>query len=225
MSHQDDVTRHFDQLAADYDRLIAKSHYYHEALIRSLREVIPQGARVLDIGTATGDMLAALEPSYGVGIDISEHMIERARGKHPNLHFLAANILDSPIHEQFDYVMSVNVMEHVTDIKGATAAMATVLNPGGKMLNITPHPAWAFPFYVAERFELKVPEGWHEWRTRRQLIEAGTTAGLELVFFDRDFLFPRHTPLLGALNSAGWAAPLRRALGVIQRVVFERPPR
>ncbi len=219
-----DVVRdHFDEMAAEYDRITRKSHYFHEALIRSLREVVPAGQRVLEVGTATGDMLAALDPGEGVGIDLSPAMIDRAQSKYPNLRFHAADILDRPLREQFDFVVSVNVMEHVRDINSATAAMADMLAPSGTLLNITPHPLWALPFYIAERFELKVPEGWHAWRSRTDLIRAGELLNLRLVSFDRDFIVPRHLPPLSALNTAGWARPLRSRFGVIQRVVFNKP--
>ncbi|MDP9325800.1 MAG: methyltransferase domain-containing protein [Candidatus Dormibacteraeota bacterium] len=217
------VSAHYNQLADEYDRLKAKSAYYHAALIDSLIEIVPPGGRVLEVGCATGDILAALKPVDGVGVDLSAPMIDRARQKYPQLTFRVADITRGPLDHTFDYVVSVNVMEHVPDLTAATRAMAAMLAPGGVMLNLTPHPAWASPFYVAERFNLKVPEGWHRWRSRRDLVQVGLDAGLVLRFFDRDFLVPRELPILSRLNRAGWARPLRSRLGVIQRVVFDAP--
>lgn len=217
------VREHYDGVAAEYDRTTARSHHYHEALRTSLRQVIPAGRRVLEVGSATGDMLASVQPSYGVGVDLSPAMVERATEKHSHLTFLAADILDQPLSETFEFVISVNLMEHVVDVLGATRAMAAMLEPGGTMLVITPHPVWAFPYWLAERFDLKVPEGWHRWRSRGDLLRAGEAAGLSLRFFDRDFIIPRRIPGLEQLNRASWARPLRARLGMIQRAVFEKP--
>ena len=42
---------------------------YHADDHKFMRFLIPPGKRVLEVGCGTGDLLAALEPSYGVGID------------------------------------------------------------------------------------------------------------------------------------------------------------
>jgi ubiquinone/menaquinone biosynthesis C-methylase UbiE len=41
---------------------------YHEEDLKFMRFLIPPGKRVLELGCGTGDLLAALEPSYGVSI-------------------------------------------------------------------------------------------------------------------------------------------------------------
>src|SRR5215470_13356068 len=77
----------FDALAADRDRFRAKNRYYHDEIERLTRFFVPKGASVLEIGSATGDLLAALEPGRGLGVDFSPRMVELARAKHPQLEF------------------------------------------------------------------------------------------------------------------------------------------
>ncbi|HET9051845.1 MAG TPA: class I SAM-dependent methyltransferase [Candidatus Dormibacteraeota bacterium] len=219
------VREHYDDVAERYDRTTARSHYYHAALKRSLREVVPPGSRVLDVGCATGEMLACVDPAEGVGVDLSGAMVDRARAKFPHLRFVAGDILDGAggIDETFEVVMSVNLMEHVADVRRVMAAKAARVEPGGILLAITPHPLWALPIFVADRLNLKVPEGDHKWCSRRDLVGAGQAAGLRLRSFDRDFVVPREMPVLTTVNTAPWARPVRELLGVIQRAVFERP--
>src|SRR5579862_8494768 len=69
---------------------IKPPHYYRRRLAELYRFLIPRGARVLELGCAGGDLLAALEPSHGVGVDLSPAAVELARRKHPQLEFVVA---------------------------------------------------------------------------------------------------------------------------------------
>src|SRR5258706_9081515 len=73
----------YDRLAEERDRWRAKNGAYYRNLERLIRFVVPEGASVLEIGSSTGDLLAALEPAHGTGIDISPSLVEIARKKHP----------------------------------------------------------------------------------------------------------------------------------------------
>ena len=59
-----------EQLAAAGSSLGKRAAFYHEEELRYLRFLIPPGLRVLEIGCGTGDVLAGLEPSFGLGVDI-----------------------------------------------------------------------------------------------------------------------------------------------------------
>src|ERR1700750_358675 len=43
-----------------------------------MRFLIPPGKRVLELGCGRGELLAALQPSYGVGVDFGAETIARA---------------------------------------------------------------------------------------------------------------------------------------------------
>src|SRR2546428_10318990 len=69
----------FDDFAADEPRWRRRNRTYHRLLEQIYRFQIPEGARVLEIGSGSGDLLAALKPSVGVGIDVSGRMAGLAR--------------------------------------------------------------------------------------------------------------------------------------------------
>ena len=77
----------FDQHAARVDAWRSSNSGYHRAVASIARFYIPRGARVLEVGCGTGDLLAALEPGVGVGVDLSREMIRRAAARHPVLSF------------------------------------------------------------------------------------------------------------------------------------------
>ena len=217
----DHVRDHFDQVAGGYDRGKERARYYYSELKLLVAELVPKGSHVLEVGCGTGDILASLEPSVGVGIDLSSEMVALARQKHPSLRFLVHSVVDSQLDEAFDFVVAIDVMEHLSDLNRAMASMARMLAPGGSLVVTTADPRWGHVLDVAERLKLKMPEGEHQWRSHDDLVAAARAAGLVERFFDRSFLVPRAIPLLKALNTARWAAPLRRRYGLIQRVAFQ----
>jgi ubiquinone/menaquinone biosynthesis C-methylase UbiE len=84
---------------------------------RIVRFHVPPGSSVLEIGCGTGDLLAALTTSKGVGIDISPKVVEIARSKHLGLTFLAGDAEDLPLSEPFDYVILSDLIGDIDDVQ------------------------------------------------------------------------------------------------------------
>src|ERR1700752_1923690 len=82
---------------------------YHDDDRKFMRFLIPPGKRVLDLGCGCGHMLAALQPSHGVGIDFSEKAVERARLHYPHLNFVVGDVEDpatlAAIEGPLDYIV------------------------------------------------------------------------------------------------------------------------
>ena len=53
-----------------------------------------------ELGCGTGELLAALEPSFGVGVDFSPGMIAQARKAHPDVSFFVGDV------ENADFIRS-----------------------------------------------------------------------------------------------------------------------
>src|SRR3981081_617665 len=82
---------------------------YREDDRKFMRFLIPSGKRVLELGCGQGELLAALEPSYGVGVDFGAKTIARAHELHPDLHFVLGDVEDpatlTGIEGPFDYIV------------------------------------------------------------------------------------------------------------------------
>src|SRR5258707_13383918 len=83
----------YDQRAAF--RTKETDRYYQRHLRRYFTFLVPPGARVLEAGCGLGDLLAAVKPAHGVGIDFSPEMIKLARARHPELEVQVADALES----------------------------------------------------------------------------------------------------------------------------------
>lgn len=77
------IDREFHQKTArDYDRVVHDPRRYpNDLLFAPLVERIPQGSRMLDLGTGTGQMISRLGDCFDevVGVDHSPAMLAEAR--------------------------------------------------------------------------------------------------------------------------------------------------
>ncbi len=78
---------HQASLAASRPAWIRRNRYYYACLKRLLRHLVEPGKRVLNIRCQTGFLLDALEPGYGVGVEISPEMVKVARAENPRFQY------------------------------------------------------------------------------------------------------------------------------------------
>lgn len=106
------------------------------ALLRSL----PLGhPAILDFGCGTGWFTAELSHlGRATGIDLSETAIAHARAAYPQVPFLAANLFETAFQaEQFDVVVSQEVLAHVEDPPRYLDIIARILKPQGYLIMTT----------------------------------------------------------------------------------------
>src|SRR5262249_44337987 len=60
----------FDAFADEEPRWRRRNRTYHRMIERVVAFQVPPGSTVLEIGSGSGDLLAALAPSFGVGVDV-----------------------------------------------------------------------------------------------------------------------------------------------------------
>src|ERR1700722_6394278 len=94
VSRKERIRRLSDDMAADRERWLKKAASFHDEDLLYLRFLIPEGSRVLELGCGNGHLLAALKPSFCVGVDFSELMIAEARRAHPEFSFFVGDIED-----------------------------------------------------------------------------------------------------------------------------------
>ena len=107
------------------------------------RAGVPAAGRVLDVGCASGDFIAAAKTQYEVwGVDISEHAVTRAKALNPenagHIFYVDPNDFRLP-EERFDAVVLWDVLEHLIDPRRSIAQAVARLKPRGTLVCSTPN--------------------------------------------------------------------------------------
>src|ERR1700749_3700112 len=116
---------------------------------------IPQGGIALDVGSGPGSVTASLAEAAGpdglaLGVDISLPMLARAvrAVAGPQVGFLRADAQRLPLRDEtVDAVVSIAVLQLVSDPATALAEMARVLRAGGRLAVMVPTAGWAAGFW------------------------------------------------------------------------------
>lgn len=113
------ILAHSERFAATRAAWRERAGFFHGEDEAYLRFLIPAGARVLEIGCGTGDTLAALKPSHGVGVDLSPAMVAQARARHPDLTFVVGDAEDpatiAALEGPFDYIVVLDTIGAIDD--------------------------------------------------------------------------------------------------------------
>ena len=117
--HKQEVRRHADASAADRAKWRERAAFFHSEDLHFLKFLIPEGARVLELGCSTGELLAALKPSFGVGVDLSGEAVEQARRAYPELQFQSGDIESAEFVRSlpgpFDFIVIVDTLGSLDD--------------------------------------------------------------------------------------------------------------
>ena len=188
-----------DAQAPESDRWRRKNRYYYEEVERIVRFHVPRGASVLEIGCGTGDLLAALAPSRGVGIDISPKALEIARSKHPGLTFLAGDAEDIPLSEPFDYVLLSDLIGYLDDVQRAFEQLNRVCRPRTRVILTYFNYLWEPVLRAGERLGMKRPQPDQNWLSLADLQNLLSLAGFQTISMGYKVLLPVRIPLMSSL--------------------------
>jgi len=109
------------------------------------KTAMPIGSSILDCGCGIGvsSYLLAKSGFRVTAIDISPLFISEAEkryGNQSNLAFLIGDVLSMPFRSNsFDAVCSYDLLEHVTDVRGALREMCRIVKTGGLLIAFMPN--------------------------------------------------------------------------------------
>jgi SAM-dependent methyltransferase len=180
----------WDRIARRRDSWRGVGGYYHRRLAYVYRFLIPEGARVLELGCGQGDLLAALKPRLGVGVDFSSEMVRRGRERHPDLTFIEADVHDLPVTGEFDYIILSDLVNDLWDVQRVFERLAPHTLPSTRIIvNFYSH-LWQLPLKAAQRLGLATPLLEQNWFTPVDLANLAQLADFEVVKRFEEILSP-----------------------------------
>ena len=188
----------FDRMADEYSGHVRRGEYYHRTFEKELRFYVPPGASVLNIGCGTGELLASLKPSRGVGIDISEKTVACAKKRFPDLDIRNGDIESLGPGEVFDYIVITNVIGYVDDIQKALKSLLNVSGPKTRIVIAYFNYMWEPVLRLGEFLGLRTRRPIENWLPIDDMTNLLTLAGFETVKRDHAVLMPVHIPLLSS---------------------------
>lgn len=181
---------HWNHVARNSERWRTGNRYYHACLTRLFEHVVPPGRRVIEIGCAQGDLLAALKPCYGVGVDFSTEMIGRAREKYPKLTFVHADAHHLALDETFDIVILSDLINDVWDVETVFRRIRPLCTPKTRVLINYYSRLWAPVLALAERLGLSSPRLSQNWLVPEDVNTLLYLADFETLRHQPEILWP-----------------------------------
>lgn len=164
-----EVRSHYAILAPNYGTRanVACAHAYARLVTRTLADRV----HVLEVGAGSSPVLDQLTAARRAACDFSLPMLANAR-RPMGWPRVAAEAQALPFPDStFDAVLSINLLEHLTDTSAFVSEAARVLAPGGRFLAVTPNGDAEWLLDLLERWHLKLPEGPHRFLGFRKLAD------------------------------------------------------
>jgi len=194
---------------------------YHRRLAEVYRFLVSPGQRVLEIGCGLGDLLAAVAPTRGLGVDFSSEMVKRAITRHPTLEFIHADAHDlSFLKETFDVIILSDLANDAWDVQRVLEQIRPLCVPRTRVILNVYSNLWQTVLTLAQRLRLAAPMLEQNWLTASDLRGMLNLAGFETFRDWREILFPLPIPLLAPFcNRFLVRLPIFRGLALANFVV------
>ncbi len=119
LNRKNKIREQADKLAKNRDQWVKKNSYFYNNDQSYMKFLVGKNAKVLELGCGTGHLLSALNPSHGVGVDLSSNMISIAKSKHPELEFIQGDMEDesliSSLQGSFDFIILSDAIGYLDD--------------------------------------------------------------------------------------------------------------
>jgi SAM-dependent methyltransferase len=174
------------------------SRYYHRRLAEVYRFLVPAGQSVLELGSGSGDLLAALNPSRGLGIDFAEATIANAQSRHPNLEFRCADVHELDLDETFDVIVLSDLVNDIWDVELVLKKVAAFSTPETRVIINSFNRLWQAPIAMGRAFRLIAPVLKQNWLSRQDLENLLGLADMEVISTTGEILWPVRLPIIDA---------------------------
>lgn len=169
--------------------------FYQQLLEHYYGMMVQPGLRVLELGCGGGDLLAALNPSFGVGVDFSSEMLDIARSRHPEHHFIQADIHDpvfkySAAEAAFDVIVLSDLINDLWDVQTVLENVQPLCHSRTRIIINFYSNLWKIPLGLVKRFGKGADLLPQNWLTPHDVANLLMLAGFDTINDRSKILFP-----------------------------------
>ncbi|OIP91502.1 MAG: glycosyl transferase [Syntrophaceae bacterium CG2_30_49_12] len=189
---------HWDKLARRPSG--ALTSHYRNRLAEIYSHVAGECESVLELGCGRGELLKALNPREGVGVDLSEQMIVEAQRRHPKLQFICGDAQTVDLGDvTFDMIILSDLLNDLWDVQAVLMHIRRYCSEKTRIvLNVQSH-VWESIRRLAQTLGLVTPVMPQNWLTPIDVRNLVELSGFDLVRRWEEVLSPLAIPLFARL--------------------------
>ena len=181
---------HWNEVARNLETWTSWGGYYHRRLTQVYQSLVAPGQSVLELGCGRGDLLAALKPALGVGVDFSEEMIRAARRRHPRIRFVHADVHALDLTEKFDVIILSDLVNDLWDVQIVLQQVSQLSAPRTRIIINSYSRLWEPVLNVAKWLGLAKPTLYQNWLTVEDIASLLSLADCEVIKQSQEILSP-----------------------------------
>ena len=176
-----------------------RNSYYYNWLDRIYKFVVRPNSRVLHIGCECGDLLAAVEPSYGVGIDEDPELIELAKKRYSHLNFYSMDPHNLQIDEKFDYILICNSLGRWHDIQQVLEGIRPLTNDNTRIVITYYNYLWEGILTLGSLLGIRRPYSYQNWLAPDDIENLLKLSDFDVIRTTSYLMMPKRIPPLTTL--------------------------
>lgn len=193
------ILDHFEIIAPKRDKWKRRNSFYQKTIERQFAFIIPEGATVLELGCSTGDLLNAVKPGQGIGVDFSPTAIELAKQKYAHLEFYLADAVDFTPAIEIDYIIVSDLITSLWDVQAFFRKLRSYVTPRTKIIISSYNYIWEPILNMGEALGLKAKQPLQNWLTIKDIENILQLENFEIIKVEKKLLFPKYIPIFNLI--------------------------
>lgn len=190
---------YYNKIAQRRTKWRKRNRYYHNQIKKYISLIIPQSSKVAEIGCGTGDLLSAMQPSEGLGIDFSEQMVNLAKKKYPELKIVKDDIEELKVEGKYDYIILSDLLHNLLDVQLAFKHLKKLCNPGTRIIITNYSYIWEPVLRLAELLRLKQKSPVSNWLSQYDIFKLLELEGYQVIKHEKKVIVPKYIPIISFL--------------------------
>ncbi|MBN1457517.1 MAG: glycosyltransferase, partial [Sedimentisphaerales bacterium] len=202
-----------------------RNSYYYQWLEKIYKYSIPEKSKVLHIGCDCGDLLNAVKPSYGVGVDPDAQCIQLAEKRFPHLNFHIQDPHELDLNEKFEYIIISNSLGKWKDIQKVFENIRPLTDDRTRIIITYYNYLWEAILRLGACIGMCRPQAVQNWLPPKDIENLLDLGGFDVVRSADYLMFPKKIFVLSAFcNYFLSILPGFRLLNLINLVIARPVP-